>query len=302
MNRHYHAEALKFSTPAFALGVRGVHVFGRRSPPAMLAVPMEPSVYEYPSIFRRVHMEKPGEIEEETAFLKKVWRRHLKKPVRSVLDIAAGDSPHGQILAHQGIRVVGIDRSPTMIAAGKKGSRDAAGVRFYRREINKFSIPERPFDVAFFMSETFPVLITNDDLLSHLRSVGRLLRRGGVYCIDVDKMDRIRMVRERKRWQRRKVRTDDATIDVTTYDRPFPWYSTIQSIFELECQIKFRDRRDHAVTTRDIIPIRYTVPPLLELAAKASRMFEMIAVYADLSFEAPLAECERRWLGVLRRV
>ena len=27
---------------------------------------MEPSVYEYPSIFRRVHMEKPGEIEEET--------------------------------------------------------------------------------------------------------------------------------------------------------------------------------------------------------------------------------------------
>ena len=47
---------------------------------------MEPSVYEYPSIFRRVHMEKPGEIEAETEFLKKVWRRHLKKPVRRVLD------------------------------------------------------------------------------------------------------------------------------------------------------------------------------------------------------------------------
>lgn len=91
---------------------------------------MEPSVYEYPSIFRRVHMEKPGEIEEETEFLQKVWRRHLKKPVRRVLDIASGDSPHGQILAREGMRVVGIDRSPTMIAAGKRGSREAAGVSF----------------------------------------------------------------------------------------------------------------------------------------------------------------------------
>jgi SAM-dependent methyltransferase len=260
---------------------------------------MEPSVYEYPSIFRRVHMEKSGEIEEETEFLKKVWRRHLKKPVRRVLDIASGDSPHGQILARERMRVVGIDRSPTMIAAGKRGPRDRMGVRFYRREINKFSIPERRFDVAFFMSETFPVLITNDDLLSHLQSVGRLLRRGGLYCIDIDKMDRIRMVRERKRWQRRKVRTADATVEVTTYDRPFPWYSAIQSVFELECHIKFRDRM---VTTRDVIPIRYTVPPLLELAAKASRMFEMVAVYTDLSFVTPLDECDRRWLGVLQRV
>ncbi len=263
---------------------------------------MEPSVYEYPSIFRRVHMEKPGEIEEETAFLKAVWQRHLKKPVRRVLDIASGDSPHGQILAREGMRVIGIDRSPTMIAAGKKGSRDNLGVRFYRREINKFSIPERRFDVAFFMSETFPVLVSNDDLLSHLHSVGRLLRRGGLYCIDIDKMERIRAVRERKRWQRRQVRTSDASVDVATYDRPFPWYSAIQSIFELECRIQFRDGLGQVVTTRDVIPIRYTVPPLLELAAKASRMFEMVAVYTDLSFVTPLEECDRRWLGVLQRV
>ncbi len=263
---------------------------------------MEPSVYEYPSIFRRVHMEKPGEIEEETEFLKQVWRRHLKKPVRRVLDIASGDSPHGQILAREGMRVVGIDRSPTMIAAGKRGSREVAGVRFYRREINQFAIPEPRFDIAFFMSETFPVLITNDDLLSHLHSVGRLLRRGGLYCIDIDKMDRIRMVRERKRWQRRKVRAPDATVEVATFDRPFPWYTATQSIFELECRIQFRDRPNHVVTTRDVIPIRYTVPPLLELAAKASRMFEMIAVYTDLSLVTPLSECDRRWLGVLQRV
>jgi hypothetical protein len=110
------------------------------------------------------------------------------------------------------------------------------------------------------------------------------------------------MVRERKPWQRRKVRTDDAMVEVTTYDRPFPWHSGIGSIFELECRIHFRDRPNEVVTTRDVIPIRHTVPPLLELAAKASRMFEMIAVYTDLSFVTPLDECDRRWTGVLQRV
>ncbi len=259
---------------------------------------MEPSIYEYPAIFRRVHMEKPGEIEEETEFLRRVWKRHLNRRVRRVLDLASGNSPHGQILARAGVSAVGVDRSATMIAAGRKESR-GLDIRFYRRAINRFTIPERPFDAAFFMSETFPVLISNRDLLSHLKSVGRLLRRGGLYCIDIDKMDRIRAVRERKQWQQRRVRTEDATVMVRSFDRPFPWHSPLQSIFELECEIHFPDR---IVTTRDVIPIRYTTPPLLELAAKASGMFEMISAYADLSFSTPLDECDRRWLGVLRRV
>lgn len=260
---------------------------------------MEPSIYQYPAIFRRVHMEKPGEIEEETEFLQKVWKRHLKRPVRRVLDLASGNSPHGQILARAGMSVVGVDRSPTMIAAGKRESRGLAKLRFYRRAIDKFSIPERPFDVAFFMSETFPVLISNRDLLSHLQSVGRMLRRGGLYCIDIDKMDRIRAVRERRQWQQRKVRTEGAVVMVRSFNCPFPWHSPLHSIFELECEIRFPDR---TVTTRDVIPIRYTTPPFLELAATASRMFEMIAAYADLSFSTPLDECDRRWLCVLRRV
>ena len=260
---------------------------------------MEPSIYEFPAIFRRVHMEKAGEIEEETEFLQRVWTRHLRRPLRRVLDIASGNSPHGQILARAGMSVVGVDRSATMIARGKRESRGVTNLRFYRRRIDRFSLPERPFDMAFFMSETFPVLVSNRDLLAHLDSVGRLLRRGALYCIDIDKMDRIRAVPERRPWQQRKVRTEEAVVMVRTFDRPFPWHSPLQSIFELECEIHFPGR---TVTTRDVIPIRYTTPPLLELAAKASGRFEMIAAYADLSFTTSLDECDRRWLGVLRKV
>ena len=94
------------------------------------------------------------------------------------------------------------------------------------------------------------------------------------------------------------MRVGNAVTLVRTYNRPFKWHSGLHSVFELECEIHFPDR---VVTTRDVIPIRYTLPCTLELAAWASGMFDMIAVYTDNSFIAPLDECDRRWLGVLRR-
>jgi SAM-dependent methyltransferase len=260
---------------------------------------MKHSIYEFPSIFRRVHKEEPGDIEAEVKFIRRVWRRHLDRPVNRVLDVACGNSPHGQILARDGIEVVGIDRSPTMIAAGRAESRALDGLRFYCRRIEKFRLPERPFDAAFFMSETFPVITGNAEILSHLRSVGRLLRRGALYCIDVDRQDGMRVARVRQMWRRRRLRADSAIVDVRAFNRPMPWYSGIHSIFELECRIRFPDR---TVTTRDIVPIRYTLPCTLELAAEASRMFKIVGAYADLSFSRPLDKCDRRWLGVLRRV
>ncbi|HLW70131.1 MAG TPA: class I SAM-dependent methyltransferase [Candidatus Binataceae bacterium] len=259
---------------------------------------MEPSIYEFPTIFRRVHMERPGDIEDEVSFLKKVWQRHYKRPVRRVLDIACGDSPHGQILAGDKISVVGIDRSATMIAAGRARSGGVERVRFYRRPIVKFSLPEPLFDAAFFMSETFPVLHGNQDLMYHFKSVAKCLRPRGLYCIDIDRHHGVELTARRRPWRRRKVRVGGVAVEVREFYQPIVWPDTMQSIYELECTIHFPER---TVVTRDVIPVRYTTPPLMELAARASGCFEMIAAYADLSFETPLTECHGRWLAVLRR-
>lgn len=257
---------------------------------------MAASIYHFPALFRAVHMEQPGEIAEEVAFLRRVWARHLRRPARRALDIACGDSPHGQALARSGITVAGIDRSPTMIA---KGRAEAHGLklRFYRRSIENFRISERPFDVAYFTSETFPVMTGNRALLSHLRSVARLLRPGGLYCIDVDRHDGLRTAGGRRLWRRRWVRTPQARIAVREFYCPMPWYAGAW-IYELHCRIYFPDR---VVVTRDLVPVRYTLPSLLEFAAAASARFKMVACYADLSFRRPLERCERRWLAVLRR-
>ncbi|MGH7917804.1 MAG: hypothetical protein ACREQE_10065, partial [Candidatus Binataceae bacterium] len=174
-----------------------------------------------------------------------------------------------------------------------------APLRFYRRKIEKFRLPEASFDAAFFMSETFPIMTGNGELISHLKSVAALLKRGALYCIDIDRHDGVKVVRRRELWRERKVTVDAVRVDVREYHRPITWNAAIQSIYELECTIHFPGR---VVVTRDIVPVRYTLPPLLELAARASGMFSMIAAYADLSFTVPIDQCFGRWLAVLRRV
>jgi SAM-dependent methyltransferase len=260
---------------------------------------MEPSIYQFPDIFRSVHMEAPGDILREVHFLQAVWRRHLKRPVQRVLDIACGNSPHGQILARAAIEAVGVDRSPTMIAAGRTEAAGLKGLRFYRRRIEKFRLPEKHFDAAFFMSETFPIMTRNRNIISHLESVAALLRRGGVYCIDIDYQGGVQLVSTRTLWRERAVQAGNAQVEVREYHRPIEWHEATHSIYELECTIHFDDR---SVVTRDVIPVRYITPPLMDLIAMASRKFEMIAAYADLSLTRPIAQCYGRWLAVLRRV
>jgi SAM-dependent methyltransferase len=260
---------------------------------------MEPSIYQYPDIFRRAHLESPGEIPAEVVFLKQVWNRHRKRPTRRVLDIACGDSPHGRLLASDGFEVVGIDRSPRMIAAGRRRAAALANLRFYRRPIEKFTLPERAFDAAIFTSETFPVIVENAELLLHLKSVGRALKRGGLYCVDIDRQDLLARVPRRTMWRERTARAGGVALDIREFHRPIAWHSPLHSIYELECTINFPAG---AVTTRDLIPVRYTTPSTLELAALASGMFKMVAAYSDLSFTKPLDKCRYRWLGVLRRV
>ncbi|HZP45962.1 MAG TPA: class I SAM-dependent methyltransferase [Candidatus Binataceae bacterium] len=260
--------------------------------------PMERSIYEFPELFRRVHMERPGDIQREVKFLVQVWSRYLKRPVRRLLDIGAGDSPHGQIFARQGLAVVGIDRSPTMIAAGRAQAAKNPRLKFYRRRIERFTLPEPPFDAAIFMSETFPIITRNADLLTHLAAVARALRSGGLYCIDIDRHAGVELITQRRQWRERKVRVGAIRIDVREFYRPIAWDEGLHSIYELECRIHFADR---VVTTRDIIPVRYTTPTLMDLAARASGCFEMIACCADNRFDRPLARCRGRWLAVLRR-
>ena len=125
-------------------------------------------------------MNRKGEVD----FLVHCFRRFARRPVRRVLDIACGTGPHLVRLAERGYRMAGLDLSRRNI----EFLRDRLAARGLAAELvvgdmTRFRLA-RPVDAAICMQDSQGHLLTNEQLLAHLRSVARSLRPGGLYVFD----------------------------------------------------------------------------------------------------------------------
>jgi SAM-dependent methyltransferase len=125
-------------------------------------------------------MNRKGEVD----FLVHCFERHARRPVRRVLDIACGTGPHLMRLASRGYRMSGLDLSRENIAflrerlaaAGHPGELVVGDMTDFRLA--------KPVDAAICMQDSQGHLLTNEQILAHLRSVARAVRPGGLYVFD----------------------------------------------------------------------------------------------------------------------
>jgi SAM-dependent methyltransferase len=125
-------------------------------------------------------MNRKGEVD----FLVHCFKRYARRPVRRVLDIACGTGPHLTRLADRGYAMAGLDLSHANIdfvraRLAAKGQRAELVVG----DMTDFRL-RRPVDAALCMQDSQGHLLTNERLVAHLRTVGRALRRGGLYIFD----------------------------------------------------------------------------------------------------------------------
>lgn len=120
----------------------------------------------------------------EVDFLVQAFRRYARQPVRRVLDIACGTGPHLVRLAERGYAMTGLDLSSRNIAYLDERLR-AKGLAadLVVGDMTDFRLA-RPVDAAICMQDSQGHLLTNEQVLAHLRSVARSLRRGGLYVFD----------------------------------------------------------------------------------------------------------------------
>ena len=125
-------------------------------------------------------MNRKGEVD----FLVHCFKRFAKRPVRRVLDIACGTGPHLVRLAERGYQAAGLDLSARNIAyLGERLADKGLTGDLVVGDMTDFRL-KRPVDAAICMQDSQGHLLTNDQLLAHLRTVGRNLRRGGLYIFD----------------------------------------------------------------------------------------------------------------------
>jgi SAM-dependent methyltransferase len=139
------------------------------------------SQYSAPRLYEiAFDMNRKGEVD----FLVHCFTRFARRPVREVLDIACGTGPHLMRLAARVYRMSGLDLSPRNIEFLRERVADKGlAADLVVGDMTDFRL-RHPVDAAICMQDSQGHLLTNEQLVAHLRMVARALRRGGLYVFD----------------------------------------------------------------------------------------------------------------------
>jgi len=136
----------------------------------------EPLYYEIAFSF----VDIPRQVDLFEEFVEK----YSRIPVRRVLDIGCGPSQQLRELARRSYEAVGLDRSPRMLAyLRERAHEEGVRVSTVEADMTDFSL-DGPADLALILIGTIGLIGSREDLLSHLDSVARSLKGGGLYVIE----------------------------------------------------------------------------------------------------------------------
>jgi ubiquinone/menaquinone biosynthesis C-methylase UbiE len=103
----------------------------------------------------------------------------------SALEIACGPAYHARALAKRGIHSIGLDFQVDMINLAKaRAQADGLQLDWIVGDMRQFHL-DHEVDLMLTMFDGLDGLLTNEDILHHLQSVGRNLNPGGVYIVEI---------------------------------------------------------------------------------------------------------------------
>lgn len=142
---------------------------------------MPRKAYDFPEYYELAlspHRHVPREVD----FFEKSIARFSRVPVRAMLEVACGNSPHADEITRRGYRFIGLDRNARMLAYSERRAH-ALGrpIRTVRADMLEFRLTPRA-DFAFVLFGSI-YRRSNEEFLRHLACMAQSLRRGALYLM-----------------------------------------------------------------------------------------------------------------------
>lgn len=239
--------------------------------------------------------------EKETDFIEKSIAKFSKIKVKSILDVGCGTGNNIISLAKRGYKTYGFDISKQMIDYAKMKSK-SLDVRLFVGDMSKFKINKR-VDTCINMFNSFSSMLYNKQFYSHLDSVAKTLKKGGIYIVELANPYQCWI--EQKIVKKQRCNLDDAKwkvndnvkVETEVWHVPFDPESQIERNGELRITIKDKNRTlkfTHKESSRIIFPQEFRI--LIE----NSKKFEFLKWYGNFNFEK-LSRKSSKAIAILRR-
>jgi len=129
------------------------------------------------------------DVKKQCDLIEKFIRKYSTAPVKRCLDIACGPSLQLRELAGRGYHCIGLDKSRVMLDHLKRESKKEGlekEIETVGADMCDFTVGKigGKVDLAFMMMGSISLIESTERMMSHLESVARCLKKGGLYLIE----------------------------------------------------------------------------------------------------------------------
>jgi SAM-dependent methyltransferase len=210
----------------------------------------------------------------EVKFFEQAFKKYVPHPVRRLLEPGCGSGRLVVALAKRGYDVTGLDIAPEMLNyLRRRLKRSGLSARVIAGDMTHMAMRSK-YDAAFCTFNTFRHLLSEQDAVSHLRSVAECLVSGGVYLLGFHIIPLDAETESTERWTAShggtKVHVTLKVIDFVRRDRRE----------RLRAIVSATTRSGRREQIRDEFDLRlYTASQVRSLFAKVSDCFDFVEAF-----------------------
>lgn len=228
----------------------------------------------------------------ECDFLEAALAKFSGHKARRILDVGCGAGRHLLELAKRGYEVSGFDLHPEMVAYVKEEAKRAkVPVTVDQGDLRRMTL-QGTFDAAVCLMDTFRFLLTNDDIVEHLRRVGQHLSAGGLYVTDFwipIRWDQI--ANEMYQWEQTEGSTTVRVFYLQHPESVDPVHQTFEDelVFAVDEGGQSKEIRGTRTRTRLIMPQEFRA------LVDASGAFDIAGTFSDFDLDKALEPSCMSW-------
>ena len=254
-------------------------------------------VYRYPHYYALGYR---WNTEAECDFIEACLKAHGPASAKRLLDIGCGSGRHLAKLAQRGYQMTGVDLSPEMVAFVEEQAKSGHhSITVSVDDLRDLTL-RGTYDTAFCFMDTFRFLLTNEQILAHLRTIANLLAPSGLYLTDFwipSQWDQIGS--EIHQWEQTQGETTVRVFYLQHPESIDPIAQTFEDelVFEVHVDGETQEIRGGRTRTRLLLPQEFAA--LIE----CSGAFRLLGSYSEFDLAKPFAQDSLSWrmISVLQK-
>jgi len=255
------------------------------------------SVYQFPRYYAIGYQ---WNTKAECDFVEACLETHRGRKGGRILDIGCGAGRHLLELAKRGYQASGFDVRQEMVTFVHEEAKKAR----LKIDVSVGDLREMrltsTFDIAICFMDTFRYLLTNEQIIRHLKIVAEHLQPDGLYVTDFwvpRQWDQL--ANDMYQWEQTENGTTVKVFYVQHPDSVDPVHQTFEDelVFQVEEQGQTREIHGERVRTRLVLPQEF------QALVTASGVFDVVGVFAEFDLLKPFQPEHLSWrmISVLKK-